>query len=103
MKKRIFLSFAAVLLWWNAGIAQNQSLLWYEAPARNWNESLPIGNGRLGGMIHGGIVKEVIQLNEESLVAGHHFDNNNPLAAGRGNRTSSYIEQARRKLHRQVW
>lgn len=44
--------------------------LWYQQPARNWNEALPVGNGRLGGMIFGGTAKERIQLNEESLWAG---------------------------------
>lgn len=81
MEQRLVALFAGLLLWGQAGYAQIQPVLWYEAPARNWNEALPIGNGRLGGMVYGGIAKEVIQLNEESLVAGHHADNNNPLAA----------------------
>ncbi len=44
--------------------------LWFDKPARNWNEALPVGNGRLGGMVFGGVAKERIQLNEESLWAG---------------------------------
>ena len=44
--------------------------LWYAAPAKNWNEALPIGNGRLGAMVFGDPVKERLQLNEESLWAG---------------------------------
>lgn len=46
------------------------SRMWYDAPARNWNEALPVGNGRLGGMVFGDPFKERIQLNEESLWAG---------------------------------
>jgi len=42
-------------------------VLWYDAPATNWNEALPVGNGRLGAMVFGGTSRERIQLNEESV------------------------------------
>ncbi len=45
--------------------------LWYETPAENWNEALPIGNGSLGAMIFGNPVKEKIVLNEETIWTGH--------------------------------
>lgn len=54
--------------------------LWYSEPAKEWVEALPIGNGRLGGMIYGGVDKEEIQLNEETLWAGAPYSNNNPEA-----------------------
>ncbi len=38
--------------------------LWYDEPASSWNEALPVGNGRLGAMVFGGIERERIQLNE---------------------------------------
>jgi alpha-L-fucosidase 2 len=38
-------------------------VLWYRQPARNWNEALPFGNGRLGAMVFGGVAKEKLQLN----------------------------------------
>ena len=41
--------------------------LWYNEPASNWNEALPIGNGRLGAMVFGGTDQEHLQLNEESV------------------------------------
>jgi len=44
--------------------------LWYTAPASEWLEALPIGNGRLGAMIFGGVKEDLVQLNEESLWAG---------------------------------
>ena len=44
--------------------------LWYEQPARNWFEALPLGNGRLAAMVHGGTAGEHLALNEESLWAG---------------------------------
>lgn len=49
----------------------NPSLvLWYDAPAQNWSEALPIGNGRLGAMIYGKPTNEIIQFNEETLWSG---------------------------------
>ena len=44
--------------------------LWYEQPATEWTEALPLGNGRLGAMVFGGAPRERLQLNEESLWAG---------------------------------
>ena len=48
--------------------------LWYSQPANEWNEALPLGNGRMGAMVFGGIARERIQLNEESLWAGEKFE-----------------------------
>ncbi len=44
--------------------------LWYDAPAARWEQAVPIGNGRLGAMVFGGVEKERLQLNEDSLWAG---------------------------------
>ncbi len=56
----------------------NPSLvLWYDKPAENWTEALPIGNGRLGGMIYGGTDKEIIQFNDETLWTGQPHDYGN--------------------------
>lgn len=44
--------------------------LWYHEPAENWNEALPIGNGRAGAMVFGGVDKEQLQLNENTLYSG---------------------------------
>lgn len=54
--------------------------LWYKRPADSWNEALPIGNGRLGGMVYGTIENEQIQLNEDSIWYGDPIDRNNPDA-----------------------
>jgi len=51
--------------------------LWYKQPAQEWVEALPIGNGRLGGMVFGGIKQERIQLNEDTLWSGYPRDTNN--------------------------
>ena len=39
-------------------------VLWYDKPASQWNQALPIGNGRLGGMVFGGVEQETITINE---------------------------------------
>lgn len=54
--------------------------LWYQQPARDWVEALPIGNGRLGAMIFGGVVEERVQFNEDTLWSGGPRDWNNPEA-----------------------
>jgi Trehalose and maltose hydrolases (possible phosphorylases) len=54
--------------------------LWYKQHAANWNEALPIGNGRLGGMVFGRTGHEKIQLNEDSVWYGGPRDRNNPDA-----------------------
>ncbi len=55
--------------------------LWYNEPAREWVEALPVGNGRLGAMVFGHTGKELIQLNEESLWSGGPAElNPNPEA-----------------------
>ena len=45
-------------------------ILWYKQPANQWVEALPIGNGRLGGMVFGGILEDHIQFNEATLWTG---------------------------------
>ncbi|WP_309118150.1 glycoside hydrolase family 95 protein [Paenibacillus sp.] len=54
--------------------------LWYKHPAAGWNEALPVGNGRLGGMVYGGAAMEHIQLNEDTVWYGGPSDRNNPDA-----------------------
>lgn len=44
-----------------------QDVLWYNAPAQEWEEALPLGNGRLGAMVFGGPKHERLQLNDDSL------------------------------------
>ncbi|MEF3304446.1 glycoside hydrolase family 95 protein [Paenibacillus sp. GYB003] len=58
----------------------NRPFLWYRKPAAEWNEALPIGNGRLGGMVFGIPDRERIQLNEDSVWYGGPADRNNPDA-----------------------
>ena len=67
----------------NAGTASSKNSdthlkLWYDKPAKIWEEALPIGNGRLGAMIYGNPSKEEFQLNEGTLWAGQPYRNENP-------------------------
>ncbi|HVG71220.1 MAG TPA: glycoside hydrolase family 95 protein [Vicinamibacterales bacterium] len=76
----------------------SQLSLWYRAPAsdrpldqpgasgrganQEWVRALPVGNGRLGAMVFGGVVHERLQLNEDTLWAGRPYDPVNPEAIG---------------------
>lgn len=65
--------------------------LWYRQPARKWEETLPIGNGRMGAMVFGGVKEERLGLNEDSLWSGYYYDKNNPEAY-------SHLASVREKL-----
>ncbi len=53
-------------------------VLWYHQPAPDWNEALPVGNGRLGAMVFGTPFEERLQLNEDTLWDGYPRDRINP-------------------------
>jgi len=95
LKKIIFLSFILSLTACDntsqkMDVQQPALFLYYDEPAVNypdnnssafdWYKALPIGNGRMGGMVFGGIEKEKLQLNEESVWGGYKIDRNNPGA-----------------------
>ncbi|MCM1521595.1 MAG: glycoside hydrolase N-terminal domain-containing protein [Muribaculaceae bacterium] len=54
--------------------------LWYDAPAQEWVEALPLGNSRLGAMVYGGTSTEEIQLNEETMWGGGPHTNHSTRA-----------------------
>lgn len=55
--------------------------LWYKEAAQDWNEALPLGNGKIGAMVFGGVATERIQVNEETVWAGAVNDTANPDAS----------------------
>jgi len=62
-------------------VQAQQLKLWYNQPAIKWTEALPVGNGRLGAMIFGGVEKDRVQFNEETLWTGGPRNYNRPGAA----------------------
>src|SRR6185295_5590621 len=80
----VLVRFASMPMGWTAvlnaqasgafAVETNDTCLWYAQPAKVWNDALPIGNGRLGAMVFGGIVDERIQFNEDTLWAGRPHD-----------------------------
>jgi alpha-L-fucosidase 2 len=71
---------AALLLAATAAPASEPLALRYDEPARVWTEALPVGNGRLGAMVFGGVSTERLQLNESTLWSGGPRDGTNPAA-----------------------
>ncbi len=47
-----------------------EARLFYDAPAQVWTEALPLGNGRLGAMVYGGVAKELVPINEDTIWSG---------------------------------
>ena len=68
--------------------------LWYNKPAAVWTEALPIGNGRIGGMIFGGVKEELIQLNESTLWSG------GPVKTNVNPESPQYLPKVREALFR---
>lgn len=54
------------------------AMLWYRQPAERWSAALPVGNGRIGAMVLGGVNRERIQLNDATLWSGNQADHVNP-------------------------
>ena len=80
MRKKILLLFLSCLFL--AVNARQDMKLWYDKPALDWNEALPLGNGRLGAMIFGTPAVEHLQLNEETIWAGSPNSNAHKLEDG---------------------
>jgi alpha-L-fucosidase 2 len=80
--KRVWLFFVVGLVFVNNVSAQSDASLrlWYNHPAQQWVEGLPIGNGRLGAMVYGDPYKETVQLNEITVWGGQPHRNDNPEA-----------------------
>jgi alpha-L-fucosidase 2 len=74
--------------------ARDNFVLWYKQPAEIWTDALPVGNGRLGAMVFGGIETEHLQINEDTLWSGAPRDWNNPQA-------KSYLPEIRRLVPRE--
>ena len=82
MKKWLSTCFAAICISSSLQAQlENETLkLWYDGPATQWVEALPLGNGRIGAMVFGDPVHEQFQLNEETVWGGSPYNNTNPKA-----------------------
>src|SRR5260221_7896246 len=68
------LASASLVFAAGVGIAAPDTTIWFNAPAKNFTESSPMGNGRLGAMMLGGVDEERIVLNESSMWSGSRQD-----------------------------
>ncbi len=78
--KNAIILFTSVLLFSLSSVTNANAeplKLWFDKPATQWEEALPIGNGRLGAMVYGGITQENLQLNEDTFWAGGPHNNLN--------------------------
>lgn len=86
--KKTFLIF---LLFITVSSLYAQNKLWYNQEAQAWTDALPLGNGRLGAMVYGGVETDHIQFNEETLWTGRPRDYSHPRAV-------KYLAQIRQLL-----
>jgi len=70
MRKTFLILFALLFISCTTKNNKKDLELWYNKPAQNWNEALPIGNGHIGAMIYGGVEKEQLKLNDNTLYSG---------------------------------
>ena len=74
------LCFVAVIIFNVRFLAATDLKLWYDRPAKEWTEALPLGNSKLAAMLYGDVVNEELQINEETFWSGSPYNNLNPNA-----------------------
>ena len=79
MKKTLLIALVTMISL-SCSSQNNELKLWYDAPARQWTDALPLGNGRLGAMVFGTPAQERIQINEETIWGGGPHNNVNYAA-----------------------
>ncbi|KLT64426.1 glycoside hydrolase N-terminal domain-containing protein [Pedobacter sp. BMA] len=89
--RKYVLAICSLWLTFQANAQDGNQLLWYNKPAEKWTDALPIGNGRLGAMIFGGVNHDHIPFNEETLWTGKPRNYNKKGA-------SRYLAQIRKLL-----
>ena len=93
--KLIATGIASAMLLTHVHAATGSLELWYDKPAAKWTEALPIGNGRIGAMIFGGIAEERIQFNESTLWKGKPHEYQHEGAAKFLPQLRSMVNEAR--------
>ena len=76
MMRKLFLVTAILGLGAGGLVAEEAKTLklWYDKPAKEWTEALPIGNGRFGAMVFGGVAEARFQFNDDTLFSGQPHD-----------------------------
>lgn len=97
MNKHIFFSLFLFLSLNNHLLSQTNHHLWYNKPAKIWTDALPIGNGRIGAMIYGGVAQDQIQFNEETLWTGKPRNYNRKGASKHLAEIRSLLAQGKQK------
>lgn len=78
MKSRLCIIVCLLINIFSSAQKGGKYKLWYDKPARQWVEALPLGNGRLAAMVYGDPSKEKLQLNESTFWSGGPSRNDNP-------------------------
>lgn len=73
MKRNLYILFFLIQLY-SAYAGTNGLNYYFTTAATSWNEAIPIGNGRLGGMVYGGVSQEKIQTNDDTFWSGEPRD-----------------------------
>jgi alpha-L-fucosidase 2 len=91
------LLFFFCLFFFSTGFSQNSNnlKLWYSKPATQFEEALPLGNGRLGVMVYGGVTTERLSLNEETLWSG------GPVNPHMNTKAKNYLQPVRDALFKE--
>ena len=80
MKRTVLFLYLTLNAFFFAGmndVSAQSSEIWYYKPAKTWTQALPVGNGKMGGMVFGLPSVERIQINEETIWAGQPNSNGN--------------------------
>lgn len=85
------------------GKKEEKLRLWYDKPARLWEEALPLGNGETGVMVFGGLKRARYQLNDHTLWSGGPQEGNNPDAAALLPVLRKYIFQGNYREAEATW
>jgi alpha-L-fucosidase 2 len=96
MLRRWNVCILLLLLMYTVNAQENLSL-WYKQPAARWTDALPLGNGRIGAMVFGGVQDDRIQFNEETLWTGEPRDYTRPGAARYLDTIRQLIAQGKQK------
>ncbi|MBL8177107.1 MAG: glycoside hydrolase family 95 protein [Bryobacterales bacterium] len=78
-----------------SGPMQAEDRIWFRQPANSWFEAVPVGNGRLGAMVFGGVPEERLQLNEDTVWAGKRMDRVNPEGRAAVTKTRQLLKEGK--------